>query len=405
MMLLRYLLATTILVGILLPTCGSAAFSPADRRCISCHEDVAEHIQNSQAIHADAGVSCVSCHRDDFARRAPHRGEPEPASCGQCHEAANERHQLGPHAGGEAVGHAGASCADCHGSHDILPATDPRSKVYHLNVTTTCSQCHTGSEDFDPQSHVEHLSRWVAGAYADGIHGRLLQKGLRVAPSCVTCHGVHAVRPAQDPDSLIAPENVANMCGNCHEGTKNAFLRGRHGTHRQNGGTATPGCVDCHSPHLTVVTGTPEWKLQGIQECGTCHEKETLTYRDTFHGKVTSLGFVRVAACADCHGAHEVLPKSDPRSPIAPDNLMKTCGSCHSRLNENYVRYNPHADHRDRDGEPLLYWSTVFMHGLLIGVFGIFGLHTLLWAWRGWRNAFAWRFVRRSRSNDDSHLD
>ncbi len=402
-MILRYVLATAILSGLLLPAFGSASFSPADRRCINCHEDVAQHIQDSQAVHADAGVSCVSCHRDDFARRAPHRGEPEPASCGQCHEAANERHQLGPHGGGE--GDPGASCADCHGSHDILPASDPQSKVYHLNVAATCSQCHTASEDFDPQAHVEHLNRWVAGDYADGIHGRLVQKGLRVAPSCVTCHGVHAVRPAQDPDSLVAPENVANMCGSCHEGTKNAFTRGRHGSLQQGGDTAAPGCVDCHSPHLTVATDTPTWKLQGIQECGTCHEKETLTYRDTFHGKVTSLGFVRVAACADCHGAHEVLPSSDPRSPIAPENLMETCGNCHSNLNENYVRYDPHANYRDREGEPLLYWATVFMHGLLIGVFGVFGLHTLLWAWRGWRNAFAWRFGHRSGSDDDSKLN
>lgn len=180
-MILRYVLATAILSVLLLPAFGSASFSPADRRCINCHEDVAQHIQDSQAVHADAGVSCVSCHRDDFARRAPHRGEPEPASCGQCHEAANERHQLGPHGGGE--GDPGASCADCHGSHDILPASDPQSKVYHLNVAATCSQCHTASEDFDPQAHVEHLNRWVAGDYADGIHGRLVQKGLRVAPS------------------------------------------------------------------------------------------------------------------------------------------------------------------------------------------------------------------------------
>jgi len=402
-MFLRYLLATTILVGILLPAHGSTTFSPADRRCIGCHEDVAEHIQNAQTVHAEAGVSCVSCHRDDFARRAPHRGVPEPAQCRHCHESAAGGHEADAHAVPDETGRPAVACADCHGTHDIRSVQDPNSPSYHLNVSLTCARCHGG---VDPHTEGGRIAPLVAGDFADGVHGRALQdRGMRVAPNCSTCHGVHDMLPADNPESPISPQNIDATCGSCHEGTTNAFRRGRHGQHRQAGGTEAPTCSDCHSPHLTVATGTPKWKLQGIRECGTCHEKQTLTYRDTFHGKVTALGFVRVASCADCHGAHEILPKRDPRSPIAPDNLMETCGSCHSRLNENFVRYNPHADHRDREGEPRLYWSTVFMHGLLIGVFGMFGLHTLLWAWRGWRNAFAWRFGRRSRSNDDSHLD
>ena len=37
------------------------------------------------------------------------------------------------------------------------------------------------------------------------------------------------------------------------------------------------------------------WQLDVIRECGTCHVNRIETYRDTFHGQVTSLGFVRVA--------------------------------------------------------------------------------------------------------------
>jgi len=400
---LRTLFSLILLFAILFPASGSPDFNPADRRCLACHEDVAEHALSSRSVHAEAGVTCVSCHRDDFSRRAPHRGTHEPAQCVHCHEGTASEHPSDRHASLDEAGRPAVACVDCHGTHDIRSVRDPQSPTYHLNVSLTCAGCH-GVVD----AHMEgdRTAPLVAGDYSDGVHGRALEeRGMRVAPNCVSCHGVHEMLPADHPDSPVSPENIDATCGSCHEGTTNAFRDGQHGRHRQAGGTEAPTCSDCHSPHLTVATGTPEWKLQGILECGTCHEKETLTYRDTFHGKVTSLGFVRVASCADCHGAHEILPKSDPRSPIAPDNLMETCGNCHSRLNENYVRYNPHADHRDREGEPVLYWSTVFMHGLLIGVFGIFGLHTLLWAWRGWRNAFAWRFGRRSRSNDDSHLD
>jgi hypothetical protein len=362
-------------------------------------------METAPSIHRDEGVSCVSCHRDEFARRAPHRGEPAPATCRQCHDAAHERHQMGPHSRQDDSGRLAASCADCHGTHDILPGRDPASRVYHLNVAATCAGCHTRDGEFDPQRQLEQLGRWVAGAYSDGIHGQLMKRGLRVAPSCVTCHGVHAVRPADDPDSMVAPENVTAMCGSCHEGTSNAFLRGRHGTHQQNAGTEAPGCVDCHSPHLTLATDLPAWKLDATRECGGCHEDEAHTYRDTFHGKVTSLGFVRVASCADCHGAHEILPSSDPRSPVAPANLIATCGRCHAGANTNFVLYNPHADRHDRQGEPLLYWSNVFMHGLLIGVFGLFGLHTLLWAWRSWWDALASRYGRRDSMDDDRRPD
>ena len=37
---------------------------------------------------------------------------------------------------------------------------------------------------------------------------------------------------------------------------------------------------------------------------------------------------------------------------------------------------------KDRQGEPLLYYTRLFMVWLLIGVFSFFGLHTLLWLLR-----------------------
>jgi len=35
-----------------------------------------------------------------------------------------------------------ATCADCHGAHRNLPASDPRSTVNPANVLQTCRQCH-----------------------------------------------------------------------------------------------------------------------------------------------------------------------------------------------------------------------------------------------------------------------
>ena len=94
---------------------------------------------------------------------------------------------------------------------------------------------------------------------------------------------------------------------------------------------------------------------------------------------VTSLGFRAVAGCADCHGAHEILPASDPRSPVSPQRLVATCGRCHEGANENFVKYDPHASKHDRQRSPALYYASRFMTLLLVGVFGFFGLHTTMW--------------------------
>ncbi len=39
-----------------------------------------------------------------------------------------------------------AVCYDCHGIHDILPATDEHSHVIRENLLTTCRQCHPDAD-------------------------------------------------------------------------------------------------------------------------------------------------------------------------------------------------------------------------------------------------------------------
>ena len=39
-----------------------------------------------------------------------------------------------------------AVCIDCHGVHDLRPASDPRSKIRPLNVAQTCARCHSDAE-------------------------------------------------------------------------------------------------------------------------------------------------------------------------------------------------------------------------------------------------------------------
>jgi len=140
-----------------------------------------------------------------------------------------------------------------------------------------------------------------------------------------------------------------------------------------------PVCTDCHSAHqIRRVEGAP-WQLDVIRECGSCHEESLRTYRDTFHGKVTTLGLTRVAKCADCHGAHTVRAVSDPASSVSPANLVATCAKCHPGATARFAEFRPHADPSSKARYPILYYSYLLMTTLLVGTFAFFGLHSLLW--------------------------
>jgi hypothetical protein len=52
----------------------------------------------------------------------------------------------------------------------------------------------------------------------------------------------------------------------------------------------------------------------------------------------------KVAAnCVSCHGAHNVLPSTDPRSTIHPANLNQTCGKCHVNVTSTFAKSYVHA--------------------------------------------------------------
>ena len=79
-----------------------------------------------------------------------------------------------------------ASCNDCHGVHDILPASDPHSKIWKQNVASTCAQCHKN----------------VFDTYRQSIHGQAVAAGVLDAATCTDCHGEHRILAPGNPQSL-----------------------------------------------------------------------------------------------------------------------------------------------------------------------------------------------------------
>jgi hypothetical protein len=375
------------------PAAAAAPAPDPNESCMMCHSDPGAKSESGKSIAVDAGVfagsvhgqmqfKCTDCHSDVSAEKLPHAPKLKPANCAACHDAAVKEYDATAHAkarnGGNMVA---ATCSDCHGKHDIRKSSDEKSRTFYTKVEETCAACH-GNDELVQKAHMPGGN--IQKAFHDGIHDKAIHaKGAAAkAPNCASCHGAHKIRGKSDEDSRTTREHVAEMCGACHQQVYSRFSSSMHGQMHQAGNSAAPTCIDCHSAHGIQSHGSAQWQVDVIKECGNCHGGLLTTYRDTYHGQVTNLGFARVATCNSCHGAHEVLPASNPKSMISPENRVSTCRSCHPGANANFAAYKPHGNPHDRQGEPILYYTRLFMVWLLIGVFSFFGLHTLLWLLR-----------------------
>ena len=253
--------------------------------------------------------------------------------------------------------HASFSCVDCHS--DLAKAELPHAERL---APVGCATCHD-----EP-----------AGLYTDSIHGQARTR-TSVAPTCTSCHGSHDIRPKADAASPVHGPNIPTTCSACHADQHRLYGGSIHAEQLEVGNTGAPQCVSCHTAHRPAATASDAWQLSAVEQCGTCHREALATYRDSVHGQVTALGFTPVAKCADCHQPHQVLAVSNPASSVAPGNRLATCRTCHPSASENFALFQPHANKDDRERLPALYYAARFMDALLIGVFGFFGAHTVLW--------------------------
>jgi cytochrome b subunit of formate dehydrogenase len=262
----------------------------------------------------------------------------------------------------------------------MVPVKNADSPVFKLNLPQTCARCHS-----NPGLTAEYRMKYpqAAAQYMESIHGRaLLQMGLIVAPACNDCHGVHDIRRGVDSNSPIHNTNIPKTCGKCHVGTEKVCNQSIHGQLLVKGDKRAPTCNDCHTAHQIQPPGKVFSKAVADERCGSCHQDRLKKYRETYHGKAMALGRPNVAACFDCHGHHDVFPPGDPRSRLASANIVQTCKQCHPGASVGFTKYMPHADPMDRVNYPALHWTFVLMTALLVGTFGFFGVHTVFWLFR-----------------------
>lgn len=368
--------------------CHKTATAPHEQlprvQCASCHGPARAAL--GEGVHGHPAASsrtpaptCTACHGTHDVRPAAALAID---TCATCHSIEVRNYRQSIHGTSRGRGDAeAATCRSCHGAtHGLFAKRDPRAPTYHLNLPRTCAQCHA-----DPALAKRHNIPIgnVYQLYMDSTHGRAVSKsGLLVAANCSDCHGAHEIKPRKDPTSRVFRANVPETCGGCHAGVLKDYRASIHGQQLAAGNPLAPVCIDCHTTHEIRRVEGEAWKLDIVRECGTCHAESLRTYRDTFHGKVTSLGFTRVARCSDCHGAHVVLPSRNPASTVHAANRVATCQKCHPAANENFARYDPHADPANRARDPFLHYAERFMTWLLVGTFSFFGIHTALWGVR-----------------------
>ena len=338
-------------------TCGASwAHGQSSNSCLDCHSTLAEPMAVTedtfrQDIHAQKGLTCVSCHGGDagsldpetaMSRKAGWKGKIDrkqiPQMCGSCHSDPAYMRQHNPslrtdqlsqyltsvHGKQLATGDTKvAVCTDCHSVHDIRVPSDPRSTVNPLNVATTCAHCHADAAHMSgykiPTNQFEEYSKSV---HRDA----LMVRGDLSAPTCTTCHGNHGATPP-------GVASVANVCSTCHVFQAQLFDSSPHKKAFESAGL--PGCVTCHSNH-GIVHPTDEFIGTGDKSvCTQCHTAGDAGY-DTAAKMKDHLGHL----AASISSADQILGKaersgmevSQPKLDLAQarDTLTKARVSIHS---------------------------------------------------------------------------
>jgi hypothetical protein len=325
--------------------------------CRDCH---AEGTIKSRAIHealfkkeeAGEAVVCTNCHSAHAVAHISggNVSRAEESYCLRCHAYENKM----AFKNGEFVSirvrtgelhdssHKNVGCSDCHfgfSAEDHPKRRFTSERQYLLSSSEICRRCH-----FDMYSKE-----------SEGIHYAKLSVGRLDAPTCIDCHGGHAVSPLGE--NRLA---IVEKCKTCHNDVYEVYARSVHGSALiKENNKDVPICTDCHSSHGMKEASSQDFHDTVPDLCSKCHSNAALmgkyglstevvkTYLSDFHG--VTLGLYRkeaqknyrpdrpMAVCTDCHGTHGIAGVSGTAGMQAlKKTLQKRCQTCHSSASENF---------------------------------------------------------------------
>ena len=212
--------------------------------CVRCHfkgnpvgapqKDI--YVEYARSVHGVAAAAgntkapvCQDCHGTHGIRPPKDPGSLMnkihiPETCGRCHLAEFSDYRESVHWKAVKEGKKdSAVCTDCHGEHTIRAHTSPESSTYITRVPETCSHCHASVAVVGKYGiKIEQVA-----TYGRSYHGVAIKFGGKTVANCASCHGVHDIRPSDDPQSAVYVENIPKTCGKCHEGANANYAKGR----------------------------------------------------------------------------------------------------------------------------------------------------------------------------------
>jgi cytochrome b subunit of formate dehydrogenase len=260
---------------------------------------------------AHAALSCDSCHQQH--EKYPHPSGVSKPVCASCHDAQSTDYASSVHGQVAKSGGAAPDCAGCHNdAHEILR---PKSREFRAALPDTCAICHSE----------------VVEQFKTSVHALALQRGETEAPLCTDCHGAHTIQKHTSEASPVSAGRIRETCGSCHGNVR-----------------------------LSARFGMPIDRL--------------VSYDASFHGLAAKSGNETVANCASCHGVHNILPSSDPKSTVYPKNLAQTCGKCHTGAGKRFAISPVHIAENGSE-PPAVRWVRWFYSLLIPFVIGLMLLH------------------------------
>ena len=212
--------------------------------CVRCHfkgnpvgapqKDI--YLEYGKSVHGIAAAAgnakapvCQDCHGTHNIRPPKNTASQMnrahiPETCGRCHLAVYSEYRESVHWKAFQEKKAdSAVCTDCHGEHTIKSHQNPESMTYLTRVPETCSRCHAAVDVVGKYG----IKTEQVATYGRSFHGIAIKYGGKAVANCASCHGVHDIRPSNDPKSAVYIENIPKTCGKCHAGANVNYAKGK----------------------------------------------------------------------------------------------------------------------------------------------------------------------------------
>jgi len=319
--------------------------------CFACHEDKSlTKINNNKttSLFVDKTVlissvhkklTCISCHTDAAGDEFPHNENLAIVNCGNCHKNALYQFSISIH--GQALkfnAPYAPDCKECHGKHDVLSHTLPKSPTYKMNIPILCGKCH---KEGAPVARLYNITMQnILANYSESIHGKgLFESGLIVSATCNDCHGNHLILPHTNIQASTSSSKIASTCMKCHANIELVHKKViKRDLWEKKSGTV-PACNDCHSSHIIKIQKTET--VISNQICLNCHESDNTfkTVNNTkISLKVNKSDFINSVhkniACNNCHT--DVTTDNKSVRPCIPVKKVD-CSICHEEVSDIYI--------------------------------------------------------------------